>query len=57
MGDMQRETEPGEACYTLFMKDGKPVCGGIAPSDVGTSAGMTHWFPHMAVDDVEAVWA
>jgi predicted enzyme related to lactoylglutathione lyase len=57
MGDMQREAEPGEACYTLFMKDGKPVCGGMAPSDVGTSAGVTHWFPHTAVDDVEAAWA
>jgi uncharacterized protein len=54
MEDMKREAKPGEPSYTMFMKDGQPVCGGMAMSQAGLTGVPPHWFTYVAVKDVDA---
>jgi hypothetical protein len=54
MGDISKPAKAGERGYTLFMKEGKPVCGGMSLKDADLKGVPAHWFTYIAVDDVDA---
>jgi uncharacterized protein len=55
--DMSQPAKAGEPSYTLFMKDGEPVCGAIGMGQVGITGAPPHWFTYIAVDDVDSACA
>src|SRR4051794_15437702 len=55
LGNMSQPAKPGEPSYTLFMKDGEPVCGAISMAQVGLTGAPPHWFTYIAVDDVDRI--
>ncbi len=53
MTDMSRPAKPGEDSYTLFKKNGQPVCGGMSLAQLGMQEVPPHWFTFIAVADVD----
>lgn len=54
MTDMQRQAEPGEESYTVFLMGETPICGlfDLNVPDVGDDV-PAHWMTYFAVDDVD----